>query len=284
MPGRGLRVVRGAAAMRAWSRAQRAAGRRVGLVPTMGALHAGHLSLVARARRENERVVASVFVNPIQFGPAEDFRRYPRDLARDRRLLHAVGCDALFAPGVAAMYPAGFQTRVDVPHLARPLCGRFRPGHFQGVATVVAKLLHIVEPDRLYLGAKDYQQARVIERMVRDLDEPVRVVVCPTVREPDGLARSSRNQYLDPAERARAPRIRAALRAAAARVRAGEKDPRKVRAAVLGGLRGVGRVQYVEVLDARTLDPVPRLAGPTLIATAVFVGRARLIDNVVVRA
>jgi pantoate--beta-alanine ligase len=270
--------------MRAWSRACRGAGRTVGFVPTMGGLHPGHLALVERARRENTRVAASIFVNPIQFGPSEDFRSYPRDLARDRRLLASAGCDAVFVPGPRQMYPEGFETRVAVPYLARPLCGRFRPGHFEGVATVVAKLLHIVEPDRLYLGAKDYQQLRVVERVVRDLDLPVEVVACPTVRESDGLAMSSRNRYLEPAERARAPRLYAALKSAAARVRAGEHDPRKVRAAVVRALRGVGRVQYVEVLDARTLAERGRLSGPTLIAAAVFVGRARLIDNVVVRA
>jgi pantoate--beta-alanine ligase len=270
--------------MRAWSRACRAAGRRVGFVPTMGALHEGHLALVERARRENRRVAVSIFVNPIQFGPREDFRSYPRDLAKDRRLLAAAGCDAVFVPGPRQMYPEGFETRVAVPFLARPLCGRFRPGHFEGVATVVAKLLHIVEPDRLYLGAKDYQQVKVVERMVRDLDLPVEVVTCPIVREPDGLALSSRNRYLSPAERARAPRLHAALQAGAARVRAGERDPRKVRAAVVRALRGLGRVQYVEVLDARTLLERVRLSGPTLLAAAVFVGGARLIDNTVVRA
>jgi pantoate--beta-alanine ligase len=270
--------------MRAWSRACRAAGRTVGFVPTMGALHQGHLALVERARRENRRVAVSIFVNPIQFGPAEDFRNYPRDVARDRRLLAAAGCDAVFVPGPRQMYPDGFEARVGVSSLARPLCGRFRPGHFEGVATVVTKLLHIVEPDRLYLGAKDFQQLRVVERVVRDLDLPVEVVACPIVREADGLAMSSRNRYLAAAERARAPRLHLALRAGAAAVRAGERDPRRVRALVVRALRGVGRVQYVEVLDARTLAARVKLSGPTLIAAAVFVGAARLIDNLVVRA
>ncbi|MBI5837284.1 MAG: pantoate--beta-alanine ligase [Candidatus Eisenbacteria bacterium] len=277
-------TLRTAERMRAWSRACRARGRSVGFVPTMGGLHAGHASLVERARAENHRVAASIFVNPIQFGPKEDFRRYPRDLRGDRRLLAAAGCHALFVPEARHVFPEDFETRVAVPFLSAPLCGRFRPGHFEGVATVVAKLLHIVEPDRVYVGSKDFQQARVIERMVRDLDLPVEVVVCPTVREPDGLAMSSRNRYLTDAERARAPRLHAALQSGAAKVRAGVRDAGKVRAAVLRALRGLGRVQYVEVLDARSLAERRELAGATLLAAAVFVGKARLIDNVVVRA
>lgn len=279
-----LPILRSAKQMLDWSRRERAAGRSIGFVPTMGALHRGHLSLVQRARRENDRVVASIFVNPIQFAPGEDFESYPRDLAADRAVLRASRCDVAFVPARASLFPHGFQTVVTVPGLSAPLCGRFRPGHFEGVATIVAKLLHIVEPDRLYLGQKDYQQSLVISRMIRDLDLPVRLVTAPTVREEDGLAMSSRNRYLSPEDRRRAAGIQRALQAGARAVRRGLTSPARVRALVRAALKGIGRVQYVEVLDARDLTAPRRLQGPTVLAAAVFVGRARLIDNVVVKA
>jgi pantoate--beta-alanine ligase len=252
----------------------------------MGFLHAGHLSLVERARRECGLVVASIFVNPLQFGPGEDYAGYPRAPRRDRRMLRDAGCNLCFEPSAERLYPPGFSTRVRVRGLDEPLCGRFRPGHFDGVATVVLKLLAAGEPDRLYLGGKDYQQAILLERMARDLDLAVRVVICPTVREPDGLAMSSRNVYLEPEERRWAPRLYRALRAAAGGVRRGElRSARAAEGLVARTLAGgPGRLQYVELLSAEDLSPVRPLRGRLVLALAYFLGRARLIDNVRVTA
>jgi pantoate--beta-alanine ligase len=265
-------------------RTWRSSGERIGFVPTMGALHAGHRSLLVRARRECDRLVASVFVNPMQFGPGEDYRRYPRPVARDNRMLREVGTDLLYAPPVGVVYPPDFQTRLAVERVSAPMEGRFRPGHFDGVATVVAKLLAAVEPDRLYLGQKDAQQAVVIDRMVRDLDLGVRVVVCPTVREPDGLACSSRNAYLSAEERAWAPALYAALREAAEKLKGGGiRTPGAAENLVRHRLaKGPGRLQYVAAVHARTLGPMKQ-GDPILIALAYRLGTARLIDNVVVR-
>ena len=276
-----MKIVRTAVAVRTAVRAARARGERIGFVPTMGFLHQGHLSLARRARGENGLVVASIFVNPLQFGPAEDIDAYPQAPRRDHALLAREGVDLCYEPRREAMYADDFSTFVIVGDLDEPLCGRFRPGHFMGVATVVAKLLHAVEPDRLYLGAKDWQQSRVITRMIRDLDLPAALVVCPTVREPDGLAMSSRNTYLTAEERAWAPSIHRALSATAADVRAGRLTrASEVTAAVLRRLRGGhGRVQYAEILDAESLRPVDPLRGRLVLATACFVGKARLIDN-----
>jgi pantoate--beta-alanine ligase len=224
--------------------------------------------------------VVSIFVNPTQFGPREDLARYPRPFRRDLALCRAAGVDAVFAPAAAGFYPPGFQTWVTVEELSKPLCGPFRPGHFRGVATVVLKLLNAAQPHRAYFGEKDFQQLRVVERLVRDLDVPVRIVPCPTVREKDGLALSSRNRYLSPAERRAAPLLRRALRAAAQVLRsrrdaaAAERTARRLLA---GG--GVRRVQYVSVVDPRTLAPLRGGRGPARVAAAVFVGRTRLIDN-----
>jgi pantoate--beta-alanine ligase len=247
----------------------------------MGFLHEGHLSLARRARGENGLVVASIFVNPLQFGPTEDFDAYPQAPRRDHALLAREGVDLCYEPRREAMYADDFSTFVIVGDLDEPLCGRFRPGHFIGVATVVAKLLHAAEPDRLYLGTKDWQQSRVIRRMIRDLDLPVALVVCPTVREPDGLAMSSRNTYLTAEERAWAPNIHRTLSATAADVRAGRfARASEVTAVVRRRLRGgPGRVQYAEILDAESLRPVDPLRGRLVLATACFVGKARLIDN-----
>src|SRR5437879_800717 len=214
------------AAVRERVRGWRAEGRRVAFVPTMGNLHAGHLSLIEAARRHGERFVASIFVNPMQFGPNEDFAHYPRTPREDERMLAAAGCDLMFMPEVSEIYPHGAEraTRVEVPALSRILEGEFRPGHFEGVSTVVAKLFHIVEPDVAVFGEKDFQQLTVIRRMVADLCMPVQIVAAPTVRDSDGLAMSSRNQYLTPAERQIAPRIYATLLAAVNRLRAGDSD------------------------------------------------------------
>lgn len=257
----------------------------VGFVPTMGYLHEGHLSLVRLARRACHRTVVSIFVNPAQFGPGEDLGRYPRDENRDRRLLRREGVDVLFAPGVAEMYPEGHATEVTVKGLTRPLCGRFRPGHFTGVTTVVAKLLNIVCPDTVVFGQKDAQQAVVVRRMVRDLDFGTKVVVGPTVREPDGLAMSSRNAYLSKRHRRQAPVLHRALELARGLVEAGETSPAKVkrrmRRLIDDGTDA--RVQYIEMVDTERLDPVKRLEGEVLVALAASFGRTRLIDNTVIR-
>jgi pantoate--beta-alanine ligase len=256
-------------------------GGRLGLVPTMGYLHAGHLSLLARARAENDRVAASVFVNPTQFGPQEDLARYPRDLARDESLLAEAGCDLVFAPAVEEMYPPGFGTRVDPGPVAEPLEGERRPGHFQGVATVVVKLLGIFLPNRAYFGRKDAQQLAVIRRVVSDLDLAVEVVGCPTVREPDGLALSSRNSYLDPDERRAAPVLYRALQAARDRWTAGERDAEALRATLRDALQAEprARIDYVSVADPRTFRERERADPPCLLLGAVVIGRTRLIDN-----
>jgi pantoate--beta-alanine ligase len=280
-----IQIIRDPAAMRARSRRLRAQGLRLAFVPTMGALHAGHASLLRRARRAGDRVVLSIFVNPLQFGPHEDYRAYPRDERRDLALARRAGADLVYIPDAAAMYPDGFRTSVAVEGLADRMCGALRPGHFTGVATVVLKLLHQVEPDALLLGQKDAQQAILIGRMMRDLDVPVRLLVCPTVREPDGLAMSSRNAYLAPAERAQAPAIYAALRAGVAALRAGERSAVAIRRAIRARLARAPllRPEYVVLVDLRDLLPHDRVPLDVLIAVAARLGRARLIDNVIVR-
>jgi pantoate--beta-alanine ligase len=276
-----LPAVRTKAALRTAVAAFRKKGETVALVPTMGALHAGHLALVAEARKRCDRVVVSVFVNPTQFGPNEDFGRYPRDLAADRKLLAAAGADLVFAPTVAAMYPNGFATTVAVEALASDLDGRFRPGHFTGVATVVAKLLAMAFPDAAVFGEKDYQQLAIVRRLVRDLDLPVAIVGIPTGREADGLALSSRNAYLTAEQRRAAPALHEALLAAAreavgdfgAWLDVAERAIRAVRA------RGFDRVDYLELRDAETLG-APDPKRPARVLAAAWLGTTRLIDNV----
>jgi len=252
-----------------------------GFVPTMGYLHEGHLSLVRRARAENDRVAVSIFVNPTQFGPHEDYARYPRDLERDLRLLEPLGVDLVFVPSVEEMYPPGFQTWVIVEEVSRPLEGASRPGHFRGVATVVAKLFNILRPDRAYFGQKDAQQTVVIRRMVQDLNIPVEIVICPTVREPDGLAMSSRNTYLNPEERRAATVLFRALQAAKARYEAGERDAERLREAMREVIRAepLARIDYVSVAHPETLQELERVEGPALLSLAVYIGTTRLIDN-----
>jgi pantoate--beta-alanine ligase len=253
----------------------------VGLVPTMGALHAGHASLLHAARAEMGFVVASIFVNPTQFGPNEDFSRYPRQLEQDLEICAREGVDVVFAPEPAEVYPPGFSTYVEVHGLQDVLCGTSRPGHFRGVATVVLKLFNMVRPDVAYFGEKDYQQTRVIAGMVRDLDLPVELRICPTVREPDGLALSSRNQYLDPDQRRQATVLYRALAEAKGRIEAGERDASAVRQLVAARIRAApgARLEYAEVVDAQTLQPLDPLQGKILIAVAVRFGSTRLIDN-----
>ncbi|MDP2654563.1 MAG: pantoate--beta-alanine ligase [Candidatus Omnitrophota bacterium] len=259
-------------------------GRSIGFVPTMGALHEGHATLLRRSVRDNDATVLSIFVNPAQFSPQEDFRRYPRTQKKDVLLAKKTNVDIIFYPSVVGMYPAGFSTRVQVDGLSEGLCGALRPGHFRGVATVVAKLLNIVTPDVLYLGQKDAQQCAVIRRMVDDLNFPVRVQIEPTVRESDGLAMSSRNRYLTPNQRQKATGLYAALKAARAQIRAGERRASRIKALVREMLRRTsGRIDYVECVDAKNLKPCSSLQGDILIAVAVWFGRARLIDNIIVR-
>jgi pantoate--beta-alanine ligase len=266
------------ATVSAWRRE----GLGIGLVPTMGWLHAGHLSLMRRARRENDRVIVSIFVNPIQFGPNEDLDRYPRDLERDAALCREAGVDMIFHPTVREMYPEGFQSSISVGALTQTLCGKSRPAHFTGVCTVVGKLFNLLRPERAYFGQKDAQQATVVRRMVRDLNMGVEVVVCPTVREEDGLAVSSRNVHLDAAERRAALCLSKALLSAREQVAAGVRDA----ATLLGGMRALiasepaASVDYIEIVDPDSLLPVGRIEKKALAALAVFIGKTRLIDNV----
>jgi pantoate--beta-alanine ligase len=277
-----MRTVRTIAELRRALAPARDAGTSIGLVTTMGALHEGHISLLATARTECELVVMSLFVNPTQFAPAEDLAAYPRDEARDAALAQEAGVDVLFAPSVEEIYPPGFATSVVVRGLVERLEGEQRPGHFEGVATVVTKLLNIVAPDVAFFGQKDAQQALVIKRLVADLDMPVRIAVCPTVREPDGLALSSRNAYLSAAERARAVGVSRALAAAAELIAQGERDSGAARAAASAELEAHGlKADYLEIVDPATLEPVEHVDRPVLIATAAHAGRARLIDNVI---
>jgi pantoate--beta-alanine ligase len=256
-------------------------GLRVGLVPTMGALHEGHASLIRAARAETGFVVVSIFVNPTQFGPNEDFHRYPRPLEQDLAVCGRERVDLAFGPEVAMLYPPGFRTYVEVHGFQDVLCGASRAGHFRGVATVVLKLFNLVQPDVAYFGQKDAQQARIIRQMVRDLDVPVEVRTCPIVREPDGLALSSRNQYLTPEQRGHATVLYRALEEARAMVEAGERDAAVVRRAVAGRLAAApgAVVDYAEVVDYDTLQPLGRLGGQVLVAVAVKFGATRLIDN-----
>jgi pantoate--beta-alanine ligase len=280
-----LGLIRTARDMREMSSEIRRAGRRLGFVPTMGALHDGHLSLVAQARDDCDTVVASVYVNPLQFGPREDFAAYPRDLERDARLLAGAGTTLLFAPAEGEVHLPGHRTSIEVTGMQDVLCGRTRPGHFRGVCTVVAKLFQIVAPHAAYFGEKDAQQLRIIRKMTSDLHLETTIVGCPTVRAEDGLALSSRNAYLSPDERRAAPVIFRALEAAAGRARAGERSPallvEGVRAAIAS--EPLARIDYVEAVDDETLGPVEILDRPVLVAAAVFFGRARLIDNIVIR-
>jgi pantoate--beta-alanine ligase len=276
-----LKVINTIADMRAASRAARSAGQRLGLVPTMGALHEGHLSLVRAAKASCGTVAASLFVNPTQFGPNEDLARYPRSFERDREMFEHEGVDLLFAPSVEEMYPAGGITWVTVEELSDKLDGRSRPGHFRGVSTVVAKLLHIVEPDAAFFGQKDAAQVAVIRRMVRDLNFPVEIVVCPIMREPDGLAMSSRNAYLDPQQRKQALVLHRSLLRVKTLAQAGEKNAANLAAAGLQEFAAEPsvRLDFLEIVDPDTLDPVEDISHGALVAVAAFVGTTRLIDN-----
>jgi len=278
-----VRTIRTVAELREVLASERRAGRTIGLVPTMGAFHAGHVSLMEQARAQTDVVVVSLFVNPTQFAPSEDLSAYPRDETRDAEIAAAAGVDVLFAPPVEEVYPDGFQTTVTVGALAEPLEGAQRPGHFDGVATVVVKLLNMVAPDVAFFGQKDAQQALIVRRVVRDLDIPARIEVCPTVREPDGLAMSSRNAYLGPAERERAIALRRALDAAEQAVAAGERDARAVAGAAHAAMAPYDvEPEYLALVSSDTLAPVDQIDGEILVALAARVGRARLIDNTLI--
>lgn len=260
-------------------------GKRIGFVPTMGCLHEGHLSLVRAAKRECDIIAVSIFVNPTQFGPGEDFKRYPRALKRDKNMLKKEGADIVFIPSSKEMYPGGLEAFVEVPDLARGLCGKSRPGHFKGVATVVAKLFNIIEPDAGYFGQKDYQQAIVIRKMIRDLKWPVRIQVCPIVRERDGLAKSSRNIYLSAKERDAAKVLYQSLCFARAQILKGIIKSGDIKKSIRSmiGRTGIACIEYVEIVDAETLKPEAGIkAKKVLIALAVRFGKTKLIDNVIV--
>jgi pantoate--beta-alanine ligase len=267
--------------MKEQARQARAESRIIGLVPTMGALHAGHVALIERARRECSPVIASIFVNPKQFGPNEDFSKYPRALDSDTKILEQAGVDSLFAPEPLEIYPNGFSTYVHVEGLSERLEGRSRPGHFRGVTTVVMKLLQIVQPNFAYFGRKDAQQARIITQMARDLNLDSEIVVCPIVREPDGLALSSRNAYLSAEERKAATVLHRALDAARSELAAGVRDALQLQGVLNRTLSAErqARVDYAEVVDAEWFEPVVRVSKPAYVLLAVFIGKTRLIDN-----
>ena len=277
-----MKLVHSIAEMRTLCRAARARGVRLGLVPTMGALHEGHLSLVKTAREKSDLVAASIFVNPTQFGPNEDFAKYPRTLENDCALFEQAGVELVFAPSVEEMYPKGAMTWVVVEQLSERLCGKSRPGHFRGVTTVVAKLFHIMEPDLAFFGQKDAAQVAIIRRMVRDLNMPVTIEVCPIVREADGLAISSRNAYLSPQERQSALVLYRSLMRIQKLFAGGERNSAKLIAAAKQEFAAepAVRLDYIEVVDPETLEPEADVTKHALVAVAAFVGQTRLIDNI----
>lgn len=279
-----MRIEKRIAGVRAFVQAARREGHSIGFVPTMGAFHEGHLSLMRRSKADNDVTIVSIFVNPTQFGPQEDFASYPRDLARDALQAQQIGVDLIFAPAVEEMYPEGYNTWITVEGgLTSGLCGRYRPGHFRGVTTIVGKLFNIVQPDRAYFGEKDYQQLQVIRRMTRDLNMPITIIAVPTVREADGLAMSSRNAYLSPPERAVAPRLYEALQAGARIVKNGGTGAQAVAAATeMLEKEPLIQIQYLEAVDPETLADKKNSGAPLVLAAAIFIGKTRLIDNVIV--
>ena len=280
-----MKIIRSIGLLRKELGACRRKGLTVGFVPTMGYLHEGHLSLIRGSRKDNDITVVSIFVNPAQFGPREDYRTYPRDLKRDADLCKKAGAAYVFYPDVGSMYPAGFSTRVKVDGLTDNLCGKFRPSHFEGVTTVVAKLLNIVRPDRTYLGQKDAQQAIVLQRLAIDLDTGTQVKVMPTVREKDGLAMSSRNKYLSSDGRRAAPEIYRALQEARLLIKSGNKDAGDIISRIRRRIGpAASKIDYISVVSTKDLKDIKKIKGEALIAVAVWIGRTRLIDNIKVRA
>jgi pantoate--beta-alanine ligase len=280
-----MQIIEKTEEMRKWSDGERREGRTIAFVPTMGFLHRGHLALVRAARQYGERRVVSIFVNPSQFAPHEDFAGYPRDLARDLDLLRNEAVEVVFHPSVEEMYPGGFDTHIRVEGLSERLCGAFRPGHFQGVTTVVAKLFNIVQPHTAILGCKDFQQLQVIRRMVKDLSLPVQIVGYPTVREADGLAMSSRNAYLNPAERSAALCLSRSLCRAECMVKRGERRAGPILERVRSEIAAepLARLEYASVVDPETLVEIEELGERAVLALAVWIGKARLIDNVMLQ-
>ena len=281
-----MREIKSIDEMRSFAQRAKSHSKKLSLVPTMGALHEGHLSLVAEAKKRSDIVVVSIFVNPIQFGENEDFSRYPRDLKRDKKLLQSMGVDALFLPQGREMYPEGFKTMVEVKGLSEKLCGRSRPDHFRGVTTVVTKLFAIVSPDCAFFGQKDYQQQAIIRQMVKDLNLPVEIAALPTVREFDGLALSSRNSYLSPEERKKAAMLYQTLTLAKDEIKKGERDARKIlsRAQSLLFSEPSIRLDYLQLVDPQSLEEVKKVKGPVVIALAAYIGKTRLIDNLTTEA
>jgi pantoate--beta-alanine ligase len=279
-----VEIIRTIAWMKEYARGARADSCVIGLVPTMGALHEGHTALVARARQECSRVIASVFVNPKQFGPTEDYKKYPRDLEKDAKALGDVGVDVLFAPDVADVYPDGFRTYVNVEGISERLEGRSRPGHFRGVSTVVLKLFEIVQPHFAYFGRKDAQQVRIISEMAHDLNLDAEIVVCPVVREPDGLALSSRNAYLNAEERKASAVLHRALVVVRNELSAGVRDAMQLQTAMRRIIEAepLAAVDYAEIVSADTFEPVVRVARPSYAVLAVHIGKTRLIDNLLI--
>jgi len=280
-----MRIISGIKQMQKVSKRIRQKGQTVGFVPTMGALHAGHLSLIRKARKENDKVIVSIFVNPAQFGPKEDFKKYPRDLRADTQICRQAGVDIVFRPNLREMYPQDYRTYVNVGELSNLLCGKFRPGHFRGVATVVNKLFNIVRPEIAYFGQKDAQQAIIIQKMVKDLNMPLKIRIMPTVREENGLAMSSRNRYLTEQEKKDAAILSQALNLARRLIRRGNRDPldiiRKMRQLI--SRKNNISVQYIAIVDLKGLKPQGKVKDDVLIALAVFIGKTRLIDNIIVR-
>lgn len=279
-----MRILRTIKQMSNFSKKAKCKGESIGFVPTMGALHEGHLSLIRCARKENDIVVVSIFVNPIQFGPKEDFKKYPRNLKEDARLCAGAGVDAIFYPYTKELYPINYKTYVSVSGLSDCLCGTFRPGHFQGVATVVTKLFNLVKPDTAYFGQKDAQQAIIIKKMVKDLNMPVKIKIMPTIRGRDGLALSSRNTYLNEKEREKAVVLHQALVLAKDLIKRGNKDTvtiiRKMRQLIKR--KKAAKIDYISVVDLSSLKPLKRVSGKCLIALAVWIGKTRLIDNIII--
>jgi len=277
-----MEIIRVSKIMRDTSLGHILRGKATGFVPTMGALHGGHLSLVKRAKQENDITVVSIFVNPIQFGPSEDFNRYPRDVDGDMEKLQIEGVDIIFMPEISSIYPGGFSTYVEVEKISERLCGAFRPGHFRGVATVVTKFLNIVNPTRAYFGQKDFQQTIIVKQLVKDLDMDVDIVVCPTIRERDGLAKSSRNIYLDKKEREASTVIYKCLAEVSALIKSGIINANHIKGVmhdILLKEPAVSEIDYAAVYDPATLDELSEIKGDALLAVAVKIGDTRLIDN-----
>ncbi|MDP4182959.1 MAG: pantoate--beta-alanine ligase [Bacillota bacterium] len=279
-----MRVIERISDLKAVIRSQKASGKTIGFVPTMGYLHEGHLSLVKASREENDFTIMSIFVNPTQFGPNEDFEKYPRNMEKDTSLAESVGADLIFSPSVSEMYPEGYKTYVDVEKITEVLCGKSRPGHFKGVTTVVTKLFNIVEPDKAYFGQKDAQQVVVISKMVKDLNMNIEIVMCPIVRESDGLAMSSRNTYLSMGERQEAVILSKSLFEAEEKIKNGERDPELLISFLRQKIETVNfaKIDYIEITDMANLNKLEEIHGKILIALAVKFGKTRLIDNVIV--